>query len=131
MQFLQPAQHHRKAGAADGRRCAAGGGNGFADPWAGLQRTLRLRFSAAVLPRSSGITWFRFWKPLRRIFATGKFRGIRISTRPDAIDPEILSILKHYGVTTIELGAQSMDDRVLLHQRARPHCRTGADRHRN
>lgn len=44
----------------------------------------------------------------------GKFYGIRISTRPDAIDPEILSILKYYGVTTIELGAQSMDDRVLL-----------------
>ena len=44
----------------------------------------------------------------------GKFRGIRISTRPDAINPEILSILKQYGVTTIELGAQSMDDSVLL-----------------
>ena len=44
----------------------------------------------------------------------GKFRGIRISTRPDAINPEILSILKQYGVTTIELGAQSMDDGVLL-----------------
>ena len=43
----------------------------------------------------------------------GKFRGIRISTRPDAIDPEILSLLEYYGVTTIELGAQSMDDRVL------------------
>lgn len=43
----------------------------------------------------------------------GRFSGIRISTRPDYIDPEILSILKHYGVKTIELGAQSMDDRVL------------------
>ncbi len=43
----------------------------------------------------------------------GLFAGIRISTRPDAIDPEILSLLHRYGVTTIELGAQSMDDRVL------------------
>lgn len=42
-----------------------------------------------------------------------KFAGIRISTRPDYIDEDILSILKHYGVTTIELGAQSMDDHVL------------------
>ena len=39
--------------------------------------------------------------------------GIRISTRPDAINPEILSLLKEYRVTTIELGAQSMDDTVL------------------
>lgn len=39
--------------------------------------------------------------------------GIRVSTRPDAIDDEILCILKKYGVTSIELGAQSMDDEVL------------------
>ncbi|WP_178667382.1 radical SAM protein [uncultured Eubacterium sp.] len=43
----------------------------------------------------------------------GKVRGIRISTRPDCIDDEILDILKAYGVTSIELGAQSMDDEVL------------------
>lgn len=39
--------------------------------------------------------------------------GIRISTRPDAIDDEILELLKFYGVEAIELGAQSMDERVL------------------
>ncbi len=44
----------------------------------------------------------------------GYFSGIRISTRPDAIDNEILSILKNYNVTAIELGAQSMNDEVLL-----------------
>ncbi|WP_195985259.1 radical SAM protein [Clostridium sp. D33t1_170424_F3] len=43
----------------------------------------------------------------------GGFAGIRISTRPDAIDEETLSLLKRYGVSSIELGAQSMDDRVL------------------
>lgn len=43
----------------------------------------------------------------------GGFAGIRISTRPDAIDEEILSLLKDYGVTSIELGAQSMSDEVL------------------
>ncbi len=42
-----------------------------------------------------------------------KFCGIRISTRPDAINDEILTILKDYGVTSIELGAQSTDDEVL------------------
>ncbi len=44
---------------------------------------------------------------------TGEFYGIRISTRPDAIDNEVLDLLKDYGVTSIELGAQSMSDRVL------------------
>lgn len=43
----------------------------------------------------------------------GKFRGIRISTRPDCIDHEILQLLKCYGVTAIELGAQSMKNSVL------------------
>lgn len=42
-----------------------------------------------------------------------KFQGIRVSTRPDAIDKERLEILQEYGVTAIELGAQSMDDHVL------------------
>ena len=44
---------------------------------------------------------------------SGDIDGIRISTRPDAVDSEILSLLKDYGVTAIELGAQSMDDEVL------------------
>lgn len=43
----------------------------------------------------------------------GFISGIRCSTRPDYIDDEILSILKEYGVKTIELGLQSMEDRVL------------------
>ena len=44
---------------------------------------------------------------------SGEFYGIRLSTRPDAIDDEVLKILKDSGVTSIELGAQSMSDRVL------------------
>lgn len=42
-----------------------------------------------------------------------RFKGIRISTRPDFIDSDILDILKSYGVTAIELGAQSMKNKVL------------------
>ena len=43
----------------------------------------------------------------------GKVAGIRISTRPDAVDDEILNLLKEHCVTAIELGAQSLNDRVL------------------
>ncbi len=42
-----------------------------------------------------------------------QFCGIRCSTRPDCIDRKILDILRDYGMTTIELGAQSMNDTVL------------------
>lgn len=44
---------------------------------------------------------------------SGDILGIRVSTRPDAIDEEILSLLKGYGVTAIELGCQSLSDEVL------------------
>ena len=39
--------------------------------------------------------------------------GIRLSTRPDYITPEILDVLQEYAVTTIELGMQSMSESVL------------------
>jgi len=51
---------------------------------------------------------------------SGKVQGIRLSTRPDYISEQGLHPLKNYGVTTIELGAQSMDDEVLM-QSSRGH----------
>ncbi len=42
-----------------------------------------------------------------------EFKGIRVSTRPDSVDDEKLKLLLQYGVTSIELGAQSMDNSVL------------------
>ncbi|MEG1632484.1 MAG: radical SAM protein [Oscillospiraceae bacterium] len=45
--------------------------------------------------------------------ASGFISSIRLSTRPDAIDGEVLSRLRRFGVETVELGAQSMCDRVL------------------
>lgn len=41
------------------------------------------------------------------------YSGIRCSTRPDCISEDILELLCSYGVTAIELGAQSMSDEVL------------------
>ena len=43
----------------------------------------------------------------------GLCESIRISTRPDYIDREILDILRAYRVESIELGIQSTDDAVL------------------
>ena len=42
-----------------------------------------------------------------------KVNSIRLSTRPDAIDKDILKMLKKYHVKTIELGVQSMNNYIL------------------
>ena len=44
---------------------------------------------------------------------SGKVNSIRISTRPDYINKQILKRLKKYKVKTIELGVQSANDYVL------------------
>ncbi|MCQ2426848.1 MAG: radical SAM protein [Clostridia bacterium] len=44
-------------------------------------------------------------------------KSVRCSTRPDYIDGEILSVLKKYGVETVELGIQSISDGVLAASR--------------
>lgn len=49
----------------------------------------------------------------REFVSSGRVSGIRISTRPDAVDREALDILKSYSVSAVELGCQSMSDRVL------------------
>ncbi len=50
----------------------------------------------------------------------GLLSSIRISTRPDYIDEQILSELRDFGVKTIELGAQSMD-KIVLNKSKRGH----------
>ena len=45
---------------------------------------------------------------------SGDVIGIRMSTRPDYINEEIVNILKGYKITFVELGIQSMNDNVLL-----------------
>ena len=47
----------------------------------------------------------------------GKVDSIRISTRPDYINDDILKTLKKYGVKTIELGVQSTNDYILERSR--------------
>ncbi len=54
-----------------------------------------------------------FLKQVQPFIADGRISSIRLSTRPDYINEDILLILKRYGVANIELGAQSMDDDVL------------------
>lgn len=49
--------------------------------------------------------------------SAGRVCGIRMSTRPDYISPEIIKILKRYTVSQVELGIQSFSDKVLAANR--------------
>lgn len=44
----------------------------------------------------------------------GWISGIRVSTRPDAINNEIIEMLKKYAVDTVELGVQTMNEASLV-----------------
>jgi histone acetyltransferase (RNA polymerase elongator complex component) len=55
-----------------------------------------------------------YLETVRPFIQAGSVRNIRLSTRPDCISSEILTLLREYEVTVIELGAQSLDDSVLI-----------------
>ena len=82
--------------------------------------------SAKYLPKNTEIAFFggsftaidreymiELLEAASKYVFSGAVSGIRISTRPDCINKEILGILHTYGVSAIELGAQSMVDHVL------------------
>jgi len=66
--------------------------------------------SFTAIPAAMQIELFEAARPY---LERGVIDSIRLSTRPDAIDSDTLDRLKKYGVTTVELGAQSLDDSVL------------------
>ncbi|MBE6541734.1 MAG: radical SAM protein [Ruminococcaceae bacterium] len=43
----------------------------------------------------------------------GEVSAIRMSTRPDYIDESVISVLKNYTISAVELGIQSFSDEVL------------------
>lgn len=55
----------------------------------------------------------RYLEAVRPFLLSGKIDSLRVSTRPDSLDHEALDLLQDHGVRTIEIGAQSMVDRVL------------------
>jgi len=54
-----------------------------------------------------------YLKLIQPFIQSQDIQGIRISTRPDYINLQNLKLLKDYGVTHIELGAQSLVEEVL------------------
>ena len=66
--------------------------------------------SFTAIPVAEQTALFEAAKPY---LEDGTISSIRLSTRPDAIDAETLARLKKYSVQTVELGAQSLCDKVL------------------
>jgi len=66
--------------------------------------------SFTALPKSTQEAYLAMARPY---LGRGLLKGVRLSTRPDCVDQESLDFLKRWGVSTIELGIQSFDDRVL------------------
>ena len=50
----------------------------------------------------------------KRYMDEGLVSALRCSTRPDAIDCDVLTLLRDYGMKTIELGMQSASENVLM-----------------
>lgn len=77
----------------------------------GVQRQLAFYGgSFTAIPEAEQIALLEAAQPY---LTDGTLSSLRLSTRPDAIDETVLQRLRRYGVKTIELGAQSMDDTVL------------------
>ena len=55
-----------------------------------------------------------FLNTAEKLILDKKINSIRFSTRPDTITSKKLKLLKGYSVNTIEVGAQSMDNEVLI-----------------
>jgi histone acetyltransferase (RNA polymerase elongator complex component) len=54
-----------------------------------------------------------FLKAARPFLESGELTGLRCSTRPDALDKDILEMLQRWGITTVETGVQSLHDDIL------------------
>ncbi|MFZ5774490.1 MAG: elongator complex protein 3 [Thermodesulfobacteriota bacterium] len=70
--------------------------------------------SFTMLPRSRQEELLAAVQPFLR---AGQVGGIRLSTRPDAIDDGIADFLRRHRVSMVELGAQSLSDSVLAGSR--------------
>ncbi|UCG14685.1 MAG: radical SAM protein [Deltaproteobacteria bacterium] len=66
--------------------------------------------SFTLLPRSRQLLLL---EAVQDCLKRGQINSVRISTRPDAIEADHLGFLRAMGVKTIEIGVQSLSDRVL------------------
>lgn len=69
----------------------------YGGSFTGMEEKVQIQLLSAVQP----------------LIRRGLIDSVRVSTRPDYIDPQTLNLLEEYGVKTVELGVQSMVNEVL------------------
>ncbi len=80
-----------------------------------LERSNRVYDEVSIYggtPLWSGTGW-EIMERLQPFIKSGKVKGIRLSTRPDSIVPDIIQRLIELHVSTVEIGIQSLSDKVL------------------
>ncbi|MFQ6079348.1 MAG: elongator complex protein 3 [Thermodesulfobacteriota bacterium] len=69
----------------------------YGGSFTGIEKKIQMQLLSAVQP----------------FIQRGLIDAVRVSTRPDYIDPQTLQLLREHGVKTVELGVQSMVKQVL------------------
>lgn len=85
----------------------------FLDIFKNSNNDIEIAFYGGSFTAIERETQFKLLEIARDLKIDGKIDRIRLSTRPDAIDEEILTYLEFYMVDIIELGVQSLDKNVL------------------
>ena len=86
---------------------------GLASPRLQAGRAVEVAFYGGTF---TGLPWGRqdeLLAAVRPFLEDGRVHGLRLSTRPDALSPEQVEFLARRRVTTVEIGVQSFDDKVL------------------
>jgi len=77
-------------------------------------REKQVAFYGGSFTAMEGSDQIRYLQEVEPFMSSGQIDSIRVSTRPDALDQKSLAVLTSFGVKTVEIGAQSMDDHVLF-----------------
>ena len=73
----------------------------YGGSFTGMEKEVQVQLLSAVQP----------------FIRNGLIDSVRVSTRPDYVDSQTLDLLREYGVLTVELGVQSMVEKVLRYSR--------------
>ncbi|MBR4473782.1 MAG: radical SAM protein [Oscillospiraceae bacterium] len=79
----------------------------------GSRQNRELAFYGGSFTAISSEKQLMYLEKAKQALDAGLVSSVRVSTRPDAVNPETQERLRRYGITTVELGAQSMRDDVL------------------